>query len=394
MYRRFFRDPGTGDAGGGVVEPTGASLAEIRNETMDADTRQQFLKAGYEPDGTTLKDGYVLDEVSGLPYIPREDDDKPPADDNANPYDDQGKLLDGWELVDGVPVKKEAPADDPADEIDESLEFFNIVETITGIPLQVDYGETDPTTPEGIALREKAAVAHGANSFETYIQTTFPDAYAYLLHRQAGGSKDAFFRENSNPSLPSQVEFEESADLQAEIVKNSLLARDVPAEVAQATVDNYIANNTLKAKALAIYKEVDKAQKDQIAQIQKTQREADEQFNRAVDSVMQSVDNSITAGEIRYIIPEADQVKFAEFVKEKIRYANGDFYIKEDNLSKLIESLFIQYSGNDLKKLVAKEARTIATEQFKLRLKKDAAAGTKGSAPAPNVPKHIPLSQI
>jgi hypothetical protein len=390
---RFQRDPGVSNGAGETpiqdlsqVPPTLPESTELSPEQ-----RQAILREAY--DGEHLKAGYIMDEATGLPYKEGERPYGAPA--LAEGLNEDGTLQDGYELVEGVPTKidEQAPAEDA-----NSKNFFDIVETITGVTVAVDYGESDPTTPEGMAKREKAVMDHGVTMFEEYLKNSVPDAYAYLLHRQGGGTKEEFFQSNTNPSLPSLPEFESSADIQANIVKTSLTQRGVPEEVAQATVDSYIKANVLKEKALVIYKDYDNAQKEQIEAIRRNQEESDRRFNEEVKSVMSVVDETINSGSIKFIIPEAKRTEFATFVKERIRYSDGGFYITQpiakDSANSLIESLFIQYSGNDLKKLIAKEARTVATEQFKFKVRADQEAEKKGTTPVQEKRKYIPLSEI
>lgn len=389
---RFQRDHGVLSGAGGEeivdlsqVPPAAAAPVEL----TDAE-RQIILREAY--DGDNLKPGYVLDEASGLPYKEGELPPGATAPTAVEGMDAEGNLLEGYELVEGVPTKiEEQSGEDPKN-------FFDVVEAITGVPIQVDYGETDPATPEGMAIRERAVMDHGVSVFEDYIKNSVPDAYAYLLHRQAGGTKEEFFQSNANPSLPTIDIFEASSDLQASLIKSSLVNRGVPEDIAQATVDSFIKANTLKEKSMVIYKELDGAQQAQIANIKKIQEENDKRFNAEVKAVMTTVDETINTGSIKFIIPDAERTEFANFVKERIRYSEGNFYITQsiakDNVNTLIESLFIQYSGNDLKKLIDKEARSVATEKFKFKVKTDAAAEKKTVPLEAEKRKNIPLSQI
>lgn len=388
---RFLRDAGI--TGGGGTPPI-VDLTQVPPTPpteLSADERQAILREAY--DGDRLKDGYVMDEVTGLPYKEGEQPQGTAAP--VEGLDAEGNLQEGYELVEGVPTKIAAPG---TTDDNDPKNFFDIVETITGVPIQVDYEGADPTTPEGMAKRESAVMQHGINQFEEYLKTSVPDAYAYLLHRQSGGTKEEFFQSNANPSLPTLAEFEASADLQANIVKTSLMQRDVPADIAQATVDSYIKANVLKDKALEYYKSYEAAQATQIEAIRRNQEENDKRFNAEVAAVLTTVDDTINGGAIKFIIPDAKRTEFSKFVKERIRYSEGGFYITQpiakDNVNSLIESLFIQYSGNDLKRLIAKEARSVAVEQFKFRVKADQSA-EKGSAPAKtDSNKYIPLSEF
>src|SRR6188508_1349301 len=85
-----------------------------------------------------------------------------------------------------VKVKGKKPLaeaeEEEGDEGPDSAKFFEEVEKITGKNVPVDYGDIDPLTPEGVALREKALKEAYVNDFLTEIEESFPEAFQALQH--------------------------------------------------------------------------------------------------------------------------------------------------------------------------------------------------------------------
>ena len=149
--------------------------------------------------------------------------------------------------------QNDSSGNEASEESTEDVEsFWKEVEQITGESIQIDYGGTDPLSPAGVALREMKIRGDAALKFEQYLKQTDPRGYAYLLHREAGGSDEEFFAKKSFV-LSDREEFENSIEQQSSLLKHSLTEKGVPEEVAQATIDKYIKDNVLKEKALEYY---------------------------------------------------------------------------------------------------------------------------------------------
>jgi len=307
---------------------------------------------------------------------------------------------------DSTEKKDEPKKEEQEDSAEESTQeddldvgaFWSTVDQITGETVEVDFGEIDPISPQGVALREQKVREQASQKFEEYLKQKDPRGYAYLLHRDAGRPDEEFFSEKSFV-LPDREEFEESVDKQSQLVKTALIHRGVPEELAQATVDKYIKDNLLKDKALGIYDEQRKVEQEQVKRIEAIQMEQQRLYKEEVDRVVGGITETINDG-LKFIVPEAKKVEFNKFIKENLRYDNGRFYIVTEldrsfkNLKKVVESQFFQFMNNDLNSIVEKKSKTVATQRLRAAVKKDTALNSRGTNTESSKTEFVPLGDI
>lgn len=380
MYRnRFFRDPATGDDSGGTLTQEELDQQKYLQEQED------LKKEAY--DGDTLKPGYIL----GLDNQIIKDTNYQPPVEGLN---EDGTLQDGYEKdPEGNVVKIEV-----IDDSEEATSFYEAVHAITGRPIEVDYGTVDPISPEGVALRERFVRDAAIEEWDKNLRENNPRAYAYFLHTESGKPDEEFFEQKSF-SVPDTGKLETSTDLQSDLVKRALVAKGVPEEAAQLTVESYIKANTLKEKALAIHKEYQDADIEQLRRLEDAQNKQRQEFDVQVKSVLDMVDNSIAGGNLRFVVPEAKQPEFATFVKERIQYnQDGNFYftqvITPKDIKGQLESLFVQFNGGSLKDIVEKQATKLVAQRLRSTVQKDKATQTSGSEQTQSDNKYIPLGDI
>lgn len=363
MNRNFFREP-LAEGGGGTSPDQEALRAEAYNGDI--------LNPGYKvaEDGTISKEEAPIIETEGV-------------DAEGNPIEGYEKLEDG--TIQKIVVDNEEQEDD----------FIAAVEAITGETYDIDYGDIDPVSPEGIAKREEVIKEKAIENWENTLKESIPDAYAYFLHLQMGGTKEEFFS-TSAPNVPAKDAFESSTDLQAQLLKSSFIEAGIPEDVAQATIDKYIKDNVLKEKAVAVYNKLEQTQADQVARLQKAQAEQDAQFQKEVSTVMGSIDSTINSDALNFVIPTNQKKEFSDFVKEKIRYADGGFMLAQpltqENIKEVMGALFLQYSKNDLSKVVRKEARILTTQKLRLQVQKDNQSSKKSTENPESNEENLPLS--
>lgn len=397
FINRFHRDPNPGEYGGTNPRPVGADLTDEEREELQKQTDAELLeqeeleKEAFNED-KTLKPGYLL-TAEGKVF--KDPNYVPPVEG----LDEEGNVLEGYTKNEDGTVTKNVP-DNQETEIDleSAKQFYDAVHALTGRPVEVDYGDVDPISPEGVALREKIVRESAIEEWDERLRQNNPRAYAYFLHTEAGKPDEEFFAEKS-VNLPDREKLETSTDVQANIVKQALILKGVPEMAAQMTVDAYIKDNILKDKALEIQAEYEKAQADQLKNLEEIQRRQNEEFNSQVKSVLGMIDTSVTANSLRYVIPEAKQQDFLNFVKSKVQYGqDGNFYftqpISQKELNTVLESMYIQYSGGNLKNIVEREATKLATNRLRATVNKDKANQTSSTDSKQSKQSFIPLGEL
>lgn len=443
----LFRESAPGDAGGGAGgngNGVGPSLADIMNQDDPP-----ALQEGLEADGITLKPGYQRNSITGAVakdpnYKEPNPGSKPPAPPATPPggqpegVNPDGTLKDGYmrDATDNVikdpnykdpkqvivppPVTEKEAVNDKGElnpgfiknpdgtyaidpdyeevvEDEDGSKFIEAVEAITGRKYDIKYPEgVLPGTPEGIAHRENVIRESAAVDFELYLQRTDPRAYAYFLHRQAGGTDDNFMGDQKGFQLPDQAAMKASADIQTQVYTQDLLVKGLDAGTAKILVDAAVKDNTLGTKADAAWALLDKTQKDQLKDLQADSEKSEKLFNDNLATLSAKIVQSMKT-EMGFVVPEAQQPAFQKYIIDNLRYDNGNFFIVQpvgDNLKISLEALFFQFCKGDLKALVTKQAKTEAAQTLRLKLKKPGITPGGGTGDGNNNTKNLPLSAI
>jgi hypothetical protein len=355
-------------------------------------------------DGSSAGGGQLPPSLSDLdnPTPPNLGENPPAGDPPPEPIegvDADGNLLEGYErLEDGTVQKVEPPAGDDDDDDDlnevDPAEFWKSVDTLTGKPVAVEYGDVDPLSPEGVAMRESAVREVAVEEFDEYMRVTYPRAYAYFLHTQNGGSDEEFF-DTPAQGMVDRAKFESDPDIQAHWITTDLVNRGVPAEVAKATVDSYIKSNSLKEKALEVYQATDASNRARLAEMEETNKKAQQVYTQSVQALNESITKTIKS-DMKLVVPEAKQREFQQFVLDRVQHDGKKFFFVQEvgqDLNTALDALYLQYVKGDLKSLVEKRAQTKAVHRLGQRIKADATQ-TRGSASSSGSKGYIPLSQI
>jgi hypothetical protein len=390
----MYKDADAGSGGGGAPTPQ-PSLLDLDDPNfkpiIPEGTGGNPPVEGIGPDGALLP-GYEKDADGKVVKTSEPAGTEP----EVEGLDKDGNILEGYERAqDGtiqkiVPTTTEENEDEPKPE-----EFWNAVNSITGREIEVDFGNVDPISPEGVALRENAIVESTEKAFDAYLRESNPRAYAYFLHTQAGGT-DADFFGVGQPILPSREDFEANADAQAILLKQDLVDKGVPEDIAQTTVDKYVKDNLLTEKALAIYDKYQAEDKKQIELMEKAAAEEQAQFKQQVTAFEQSVADTI-ASKVNLVIPEAKRTAFTQFIKDNTRHSDGKFFfvqpVEATTLDKQIEALYFQFVKGDLKSLIVKQAKALTVQRLRANLAKD---GTKNNSTQDDrMPiVNVPLSEV
>lgn len=269
-------------------------------------------------------------------------------------------------------------------------EFFGQVDALRGgdpVFSAIDYGTVDPMSPEGMLMRDQYIEERAVQGFQSYIQQTDPRAYAYMLHRQNGGSDESFFEVKSFV-LPELDKVKESVDLQRTVLTEALKAKGNSDKQIAVLLKAAADAGELAGDAEAAYNEI-KKRDENIAN--STLEQSNKRIARqkadiaALDSTVNSV---ITEGkELRFQIPDSEKGKFAQAFKANVHYEDGQFYyikpLTREAIPKILETELFAYLGGDLGKMIQKAATTVSAQRF---IKKVQAADADKNKNTQNTP--------
>lgn len=314
--------------------------------------------------------------------------------------------IDEAEKKDEVKIEGKLKVEEKAEVAEEVIEeviednpeaFYEAVAAITGEEIAVDYGEIDPLTPAGVAIRDAAIRADEVEKWENHLKTEDPRGYAYILHRQTGGTDESFFAQRGLV-LPELAELSESVELQSDIYRQSLIAKGVPEDVADTAVERAIKDNKLMDRAKDAYTTIRADQENQLKQIEEANKQEHEAFVQRCANVTATLDNVVDAGELNFVVPETKKLAFKEFVSNSLRHEGGKFYAVSEldgkNTKEVMNALYFQFIKGDLNGLVARKAETKAVQRLKLATK-SAAGGLLSSKEAANPSTtYVPFGSI
>ena len=327
----------------------------------------------------------------------------------AEGVNEDGSLKDGYEKnADGLVVKTVAPPDDDDDNPPAGDgSFWDDVDALRGEKFEINWAEhkdadgnpIDPESPQGAYIREKAIAVKAAEDFETYLKQTDPRGYAYLLHRQAGGSDEDFLTVQT-ANLPEYDAFKTSVDSQSSLYKQSLVSRGLDADLAQLQVDKAIKDGKLFELADKEYRYQQSQNENQLREYEAKNKAAQDAYTQNVNKLNASLTTTIQENKgMNFIVPDTDKAAFTAFVKSNIRYENetGKFSIVQelgDDNSKLLESMFLLFKKGNLKDLVQRAATTQNTKKLKRVVEKTITPAEGKETGSPQKGGFVPLGNI
>lgn len=298
-----------------------------------------------------------------------------------------------------LPVDPNAPVDPPVDsDADPDAEltvedFYKQVDALHGQDIfgQIQYGETDPMSPEGVKMRDDYIAAKAADDLEKQIAAADPRAYAYLLHRQNGGSDDDFFQIKSFV-LPAMDKLEESVDLQRTVYSEALKAKGSTEKQIATLLKASIDSKELLDDAKAAWKEISDRDKDIATKASKAHAETVKQHNTDLQMLSSAVNQVLTnSNDFGYQVPDTDKAAFEQAFKDSVYYENGQFWLMKPittaTLPKIMETELFGHLGGKLGKMIEKKAQTVSAQRF-ITKAKAGEAKPKG-APGENTTKTL-----
>jgi len=259
---------------------------------------------------------------------------------------------------------------------EEEGSFWEDVEAITGNAYEVEYGETEPDSPEGAALREKVVADTAITENLDYIKETYPEAYQVLEHVSNGGK----FVDLVNPEATdyaSIVLTEDNINQQKAVLKDYYLGKGLSeAKAIRNVEDDEDSEEGLLKNAEAALKEQqaeEDTKKKEILDSQAKTKEAqniqDKQFGEALSSII----NGGVVGNFK--IPKTEAEAFYKHVLSQVQ-RNGNGYaltvpLTTENFSEKLGQMFFGFKKGDLSKYVATAAATKGAKTLKRNIKKE-----------------------
>lgn len=288
--------------------------------------------------------------------------------------------------------KDKKPTDKADDESDSGVEdpsaFFEEVEKITGQGVEVDYGDVDPLTPQGIAIREKAVREAALDGFLEEIETKYPAAYKALQHAYNGGDVADLFKAVTSRDY-SKVELNDSdSELAKEILKEYYQSKGINSEsrIKRLLETAEDSEEGVVAEAKSALEELRAEQAEVTDRVLKEQQAKAEEQKKKDKLTVSAIDEVLESGKLGNfkLTGKAEAQDFKRFALSSLRKtADGKYEfatpLDAGNLEKLLQYQYFQFKKGDLSKLIQIKASTENAQKLKLKLNAEAARGKKGS---------------
>lgn len=321
-------------------------------------------------------------------------EDEPSDEDSADPDQSDDEVVETKSKV-----KKQKSSPPPADEpeegeeqeevsLDEAKQFFEEVEKITGSSVDVDYGETNPLSPQGIAIRDKAIKEATLDSFLEEIEAKFPTAFKALQHAYNGGNVADLFSQTTGRDY-SKIELKEGDDqLAKEILKEYYKANGVKNEskinrLIEADEDSEEGLLKEAQNALTSLKEKQEEETSKILEEQKTKASEQKKKDQIIVAAIDEVIESKKLGSFK-IIDRTDAVEFKKFVLNNLRRGENGYelamQVNPNELEKQLQYAFFQFKKGDLSKIIQQKATTENSKKLSLKLSAEQSKTKKNTA--------------
>ncbi len=350
-----------------------------RKQPIPSSLRGRFIK---QPAGTGEEQQQQAASQQNQP--PPAEAQKPPVQQEAPPKEEPKSTGTGEEREESAEVTPEA--------------FFEEVDKITGSPVKVEYpADVDPLSPQGVAIRDKVIRELAMEEFDAAFEKRDARAYAYALHRQAGGDDESFFnKDNPGFVLPSPEDLAGNTDTQKQMYTAGLRGRGRDQGSIDTLVEKAVKDGKLKDLAEREYRAAKKDEDDRVARLQKAKNTEEEAYQTSVKQAIVAIENTMT--KLQFTVPETEKGNFRQFMLDNMLYNQGRFYLStqvtDANLVPVMEAMFMLSRNGKLDDIVKREVKREAAQSLRLRTtgseKREKDHGDTGGKAG----EYIPLGQL
>lgn len=268
--------------------------------------------------------------------------------------------------------------EEPNDEIADAEAFIEEVEKLTGIELDLDYGDTDPLSPQGVALREAAVKEHTLDSFLQEIEEKFPQVFRALKHANNGGDVAELFAQSTARDYSKVAIGDEDSDLAKEILKEYYKSKGVKneAKIAKMIETDEDSAEGLVKEAKAALEELKAEQNEKsnaIAQVQERKAAEDRKRDQILVTALDEVIDTRDLGGFK-IADKAEAQQFRDYVVSNIRKVGEGKYelstpLDSAGMAKALQYQYFQFKKGDLTKIIRQKVESEGAKKLSLRLK-------------------------
>jgi hypothetical protein len=272
--------------------------------------------------------------------------------------------------------------EEPVDDSEEAQKFFEEVEKITGQETEVDYGDVNPLSPQGVAIREKAIRESALDGFLEDMEVKYPMVFKALTHASNGGNVADLFTTATGRDYSTVQIGEKDEPLAKEILKEYFKSKGIKsdARISRLIQDAEESDEGIITEAKSVLQELQEEQevkRNKVLEDQKVLKEADQKRDKLLVS---AIDEVLETGKLgTFKIPSRQEAAdFKKFVVQNVRKTPEGKYelampLDSGNMEKVLQAHYFQYKKGDLEKLIQIKASTVGAQKLKLKLESEKA---------------------
>lgn len=257
---------------------------------------------------------------------------------------------------------------------EEASNFWEDVEKEHGIKVQVDFGDVDPESPKGAAIRDQAIIDMAVAGQLEYLKNTFPDAYQILEHVSNGGQITDIIKPEETDFTRVTLE-KDNKESQKELLLDFYKSRGFDAKRAQRMVEaDEDSAEGLFAVAQDALKQLATAQTEKVKAVVEQQKAAKVEVEKRNENFKQAVKQITDAGKLGdfAILNPKDKADFYQYALKNI-HANENGYqvvlpITNDSMIPVLQQLFFGFKNGKLDEFVKREAQTQQVKKLQRRV--------------------------
>lgn len=304
---------------------------------------------------------------------------------NQNPASQQNQQQNGDDNEEGT--DDSADDDNTEEDSDDPLVFYSEVEKLRGDGFKFTFPEgVAPDSPQGVHHAIKVSNEHAVEKWEETLMREDPRGYAYLLHRNKGGTDEEFFSTKTEV-LPEWDVLKNSVDLQQAFYRRVLSRREIEPDQIDSIIKDAIEKNKLTGLVEKEYNRTKKQDEDQLKEMLRISKENQDREDALINRMSVTLQEKILQNKgLGITIPDARRAEFLQYFSSLIHLdASGRFFLNQelttDNLNSIIEALYYHKVGGNLSEIIKNKANEQNTKRLKLNMQKDKTKVTSKTNP-------------
>jgi len=281
---------------------------------------------------------------------------------------------------------------EPTEENKKSV--YQQIDEQRGLDLGIDYGDVDPLSVEGVALREEVLEKRAVKEYDNTLKAKYPRAYQFMVHVAQGGKEEDFFKPENADFKSLTINKEDKAG-QEKILRMALAAKGNSSAIIEAVItsvkDKVALYETAKEELEKLQAEQNQKEQANLARANAMKQKEEQDYANLADSI----ETAVSKGFEGIVVPEKDRRSFLDFLGSRLDYNNGRFYVAKElnpkEITKELKYQYFEFKGGDLKGLVEREAKAQVARKIKSAIKAEIVPKNGGTGGSSN---YKPLKEI